>query len=120
MKIINDNLIRDSRAAYLIGIGGSGMSGLARILKHLGLSVSGSDSKETAITQTLNRSGIPVHIANENVSAAYSIDGMAPRVLVPASRAEEAQEIIAEIQQSSQGFDDDLDDLSDEPSEPQP
>ncbi len=68
----------------------------------------------------LEDAGIPVHIANENVSAAYSIDGMAPRVLVPASRSEEAQEIIAEIQQPSGNDDDDfddLDDMSDDPSD---
>jgi UDP-N-acetylmuramate--alanine ligase len=68
MKIVHDNLISDSRAAYLIGIGGSGMSGLARILKHLGLSVSGSDYKETPVTQSLRRSGIPVHIGQKTVS----------------------------------------------------
>lgn len=63
----------------------------------------------------LEDAGIPVHIANENVSAAYSLDGMAPRVLVPASRAEEAHEIIAEIQQSPAEVDDeDFDDLSDD------
>ncbi len=67
MKIVHDNLIRESRAAYLIGIGGSGMSGLARILKHLGLSVSGSDYKETFVTQTLRRSGIPVHIGQKTI-----------------------------------------------------
>lgn len=67
MKIVHDNLIRDSRAAYLIGIGGSGMSGLARILRHLGLSVSGSDYKETPVTQSLRRSGIPVHIGQKSV-----------------------------------------------------
>ncbi|MFH0984522.1 MAG: UDP-N-acetylmuramate--L-alanine ligase [Candidatus Omnitrophota bacterium] len=67
MKIVHDNLIRDSRAVYLIGIGGSGMSGLARILKHLGLSVSGSDYKETSVTQSLRQSGIPVHIGQKTV-----------------------------------------------------
>ncbi len=66
----------------------------------------------------LEDAGIPVHIANENISAAYSIDGMAPRVLVPAARAEEAQEIIAEIQQSSEEIDDeDFDELSDDSSD---
>ncbi len=73
MKIIHDNLIRDSHAAYLIGIGGSGMSGLARILKHLGLAVAGSDYKETAVTQSLRRSGIPVHIG-QKVSALGDAD----------------------------------------------
>lgn len=67
MKIVNDNLIRDSREAYLIGIGGAGMSGLARILKHLGLAVSGSDYKETRVTQSLRRSGIPVHIGQKTI-----------------------------------------------------
>ena len=67
MKIIHDNLTRDSRTAYLIGIGGAGMSGLARILKHLGLSVSGSDYKETRVTQVLRHSGIPVHIGQRSV-----------------------------------------------------
>jgi len=69
MKIVHDNLIRDSRLAYLIGIGGSGMSGLARILKHLGLSVSGSDHKETPVTQSLRRSGIPVQIGQKTIDS---------------------------------------------------
>lgn len=60
----------------------------------------------------LEDAGIPVQIANENVSAAYCLDGMVPRVLVPAGRAEEAHEIIAEIQSSSRTDDEDnLDDM---------
>ncbi|MDI6450407.1 DUF2007 domain-containing protein [Anaerobaca lacustris] len=61
----------------------------------------------------LEDAGVPVQIANENVSAAYCIDGMVPRVLVPADRAEEAREIIAEIQSSSRtDEDDDFDDMA--------
>jgi hypothetical protein len=41
----------------------------------------------------LEDAGIPVQIANENLGGAYCLDGMVPRVLVPASRAEEAREI---------------------------
>jgi hypothetical protein len=48
----------------------------------------------------LDDAGIPVQIANENVSAAYCLDGMVPRVLVPAECAEQARQIIDEIQQS--------------------
>ena len=40
----------------------------SRILKHLGLSVSGSDHKETSITHALRHSGIPVHIGQKSVS----------------------------------------------------
>ena len=80
--------------------------------------VAGDITLAYLIKAHLEDAGIPVHIANENISAAYSIDGMAPRVLVPASRAEEAREIIAEIQQASEGIDDeDFDDLSDDSPE---
>lgn len=54
---------------------------------------------------------IPVQIANENVSAAYCIDGMVPRVMVPASRAQEAREVIADMELSWP--DDENDDLYD-------
>jgi hypothetical protein len=56
---------------------------------------------------------IPVHIANENVSAVYNIDGMVPRVLVPATHEQQAREIIAQMQASASEGDDDLDDLED-------
>lgn len=62
----------------------------------------------------LEDADIPVQIANENVSAAYCIDGMVPRVLVPASRVKEAREIIDEMDLSWPDDEDDLDDLYDE------
>jgi hypothetical protein len=62
----------------------------------------------------LEDAGIPVQIANENLGGAYCLDGMVPRVLVPASRAEEAREIIEEMRQASA---EDLDDLGDEAEE---
>jgi len=59
----------------------------------------------------LESAGVPVHIANENVSAVYNIDGMVPRILVPAAHAERARQIIAENQRASaESEDDDLDD----------
>lgn len=67
MKIIHEDLIQNSHEAYLIGIGGAGMSGLARLLKHLGLSVSGSDAKESHATQALQQSGIRVQIGQKSV-----------------------------------------------------
>jgi hypothetical protein len=50
----------------------------------------------------LESAGIPVQIDNENLQGMLCLDGMVPRVLVPADRAEEAKQIIEEIQQSSQ------------------
>lgn len=62
----------------------------------------------------LEDADIPVQIANENLQGAYCLDGMVPRVLVPASRAQEAREILAEMQKAAPNDQDDLDDLDDE------
>ncbi len=50
----------------------------------------------------LETAGIPVRIDNENLQGAYCLDGMVPQVLVPANHAEQARQIIKEIQQASQ------------------
>jgi len=47
---------------HFIGIGGIGLSALARFLKHSGHEVSGSDVKSTPITQKLEDEGIVVNI----------------------------------------------------------
>jgi hypothetical protein len=50
----------------------------------------------------LENEGISVLIDNENLQGAYCLDGMVPRVLVPADQAEQARQIIKEIQQASE------------------
>lgn len=47
---------------HFIGIGGIGLSALARFLKHRGYDISGSDTKETKITKKLIHEGIKVSI----------------------------------------------------------
>lgn len=49
---------------HLIGIGGIGMSGIAQLLLRRGLKVSGSDLKETRITQDLKKLGAQVFIGH--------------------------------------------------------
>ena len=49
----------------------------------------------------LENEGIPVQISNENLQGAYCLDGMVPRVLVPAGHAEKARQIIKDIQHAS-------------------
>lgn len=46
---------------YFIGIGGIGMSAIARFFKEGGVKVSGYDKTETALTKELVAAGIPVH-----------------------------------------------------------
>ena len=48
------------KRVYLLGIGGIGMSGLARYFKHLGCEVHGYDRTETELTRALVEEGIPV------------------------------------------------------------
>jgi UDP-N-acetylmuramate--alanine ligase len=48
------------KRVYLIGIGGIGMSGLARYFHHLGCVVCGYDKTSTDLTNELHREGIPV------------------------------------------------------------
>ncbi|WP_261979791.1 Mur ligase domain-containing protein [Buchnera aphidicola] len=46
---------------HFIGIGGSGMNGIALILLQLGCKITGSDISETSITQKLTELGIIIY-----------------------------------------------------------
>ena len=46
---------------YFIGIGGIGMSALARYIKNIGKNVAGYDKTETELTKDLNQIGIEIH-----------------------------------------------------------
>lgn len=50
---------------HFIGIGGSSMSGLAKLFRELGVTVSGSDIASSHKTQALERSGIKVAIGHK-------------------------------------------------------
>ena len=50
---------------FFLGIGGSGMSGLAEVLFNLGYEVSGSDLIDSAVTKRLKSLGIDVRIGHE-------------------------------------------------------
>ena len=54
-------LMRAFKRVHFIGIGGSGMSGIAEVMHNLGYAVSGSDQSSSAVTQRLAQLGIRVH-----------------------------------------------------------
>ena len=60
---------------HFIGIGGSGMSGLARLLLAEGVPVSGSDMKESDTTEALRALGAAVAIGHraENLNGATHV-----------------------------------------------
>jgi len=53
-----------TRHIHLIGIGGSGVGGIAEVLLNLGYAVSGSDLKENAVTRHLQQQGATVYIGH--------------------------------------------------------
>src|SRR5919202_6685639 len=59
----------------MIGIGGAGMSGIAKVLASRGHEVTGSDLKESPYTRRLREAGITVHIghASEHVGDAERV-----------------------------------------------
>ena len=63
------------QSIHFVGIGGSGMSGIAEVLLNLGYTISGSDLQESAATRRLERLGARVSIghAAENVRGAGAI-----------------------------------------------
>ncbi len=60
---------------HFVGVGGSGMSGIAEVLVHLGYTVSGSDLAASATTRRLESEGVKVMIghAAENTSGADAV-----------------------------------------------
>ncbi|MEP4485734.1 MAG: UDP-N-acetylmuramate--L-alanine ligase [Halioglobus sp.] len=56
--------MRRIRHIHMIGIGGSGMSGIAEVLVNLGYRVAGSDLRASAVTRRLEAKGIAIHIGH--------------------------------------------------------
>jgi UDP-N-acetylmuramate--alanine ligase len=55
---------------HFIGIGGAGMSGIAKILAQRGAGVAGSDSRESATAEALRALGANVHIGHDAANLA--------------------------------------------------
>lgn len=66
---------RNFQRVHLVGIGGSGMSGIAEVLLASGYAVSGSDLKATSVTERLRALGATIHEGHraENVHGAHVV-----------------------------------------------
>jgi UDP-N-acetylmuramate--alanine ligase len=78
------------RKIHFIGIGGSGMSGIAEVLTNLGYQVSGSDLAESAVTRRLSALGVSVSLEHQK----QNIDG-ADAVVVSSAVSADNPEVIA-------------------------
>jgi UDP-N-acetylmuramate--alanine ligase len=72
------------KIVYLLGIGGIGMSALARYFNLFGMQVSGYDKTPTSLTRQLQEEGISVHFEDtpEQLPAILRESGVAENVLV--------------------------------------
>jgi UDP-N-acetylmuramate--alanine ligase len=82
---------RNFQRIHLVGIGGSGMSGIAEILLSSGYAVSGSDVKTTSITERLRNLGAKVQEGHK----AENVDGANVVVVSSAVRADNVELIEA-------------------------
>lgn len=62
------------RKIHFVGIGGSGMSGIAEVLLNLGYRVSGSDLKSTPVTQRLISLGAQIYIGHQAENLKPDVD----------------------------------------------
>ena len=80
---------------HFVGIGGSGMNGIAEVLHNLGYKISGSDAKDSSILERFRSFGIEIYIGHEakNISddvevvvISSAISGENPEVIFAKSR----------------------------------
>ncbi|MFB7636204.1 UDP-N-acetylmuramate--L-alanine ligase [Streptomyces sp. NPDC056149] len=76
---------------HFIGIGGAGMSGIAKILAQRGAAVAGSDAKDSATAQALRTLGATVHIGH----AAEHLAADATSVVVSSAIRDDNPELTA-------------------------
>ncbi|MDH3466096.1 MAG: Mur ligase domain-containing protein, partial [Gammaproteobacteria bacterium] len=83
------------KRVHFVGVGGSGMSGVAEVLLNLGYEVSGSDLLESATIERLRDAGARIDIGH----AAGHIEGC-DVVVVSAAIAEDNVELVAAAQRN--------------------
>jgi UDP-N-acetylmuramate--alanine ligase len=80
--------LKEVRSVYFVGIGGIGMSAIARYFLAKGVTVSGYDKTETALTQTLIEEGIPVHYTEDVPAIPKDVDLVVYTPAIPKEHAE--------------------------------
>ena len=90
MKQPNDLARRRIKQVHFVGIGGSGMSGIAEVLANIGYDVTGSDLSQNAMTERLASLGAKIFIGH----AALNIDG-ANVVVVSSAVSDSNPEVVA-------------------------
>lgn len=80
--------LEDIKAVYFVGIGGIGMSALARYFHARGAVVSGYDKTETALTKELQTEGISIHYADDVALISKDVDLVVYTPAIPKGHTE--------------------------------
>ena len=70
--------LKDIKKIHFVGIGGAGMSPLAKIMAELGYEVSGSDREDSHVIEKLRKLGVKIMLGGqkgENVKGVDAIVG---------------------------------------------
>lgn len=84
-------MVNKPRKIHFIGIGGVGMSGIALVAKLRGVTVSGSDMKESRATKRLVDAGIDVMIGHDAGNLADDLDAVVISSAIPEKNPELAE-----------------------------
>ncbi|KRA37368.1 MULTISPECIES: UDP-N-acetylmuramate--L-alanine ligase [unclassified Nocardioides] len=79
---------------HFVGIGGAGLSGIARLMHQQGITVSGSDANDSVVVQALRSEGITVHVGH----SAAQVDGVDTVVATTAAREDNPEIVAAQAQ----------------------
>ena len=80
--------IKDIKKVYFIGIGGIGMSALARYFKHCGASVYGYDRTQSSLCDTLTAEGMNIHYTEDVAQIPLDVQLVVYTPAIPAHHAE--------------------------------
>ncbi len=76
------------RSLHIVGVGGSGMSGIATILGRTGHRVSGSDLKESTTLERLRAQGVVCHVGHDPSNLPAALDAVVVSTAIPESNPE--------------------------------
>src|SRR5690606_19066418 len=78
----------DKKKIHMIGVGGIGMSALARLFLHQGHEVSGSEASPSSITKELEGEGVKVHKGHAAENVPEDADFIVYTVAIPEDNVE--------------------------------
>ncbi|GAH57290.1 unnamed protein product, partial [marine sediment metagenome] len=82
-----NSILKGVRSIHFIGIGGIGMSGLARVLLQMGYLISGSDKRKNSLTKKLQAKGATIYQGHDS-SHLKGVDLVIFSSIVPADNPE--------------------------------